>query len=250
MEKFSRATQEFFKSAGVIHQPESKGLDQFDSSPKTVEIYGLVKTASQIKEDINPLELRDILLKEYNTEWLDWVPENLDHYLLRGQKSDIISNKAQALRVCLGTDTPWREWHIFENVGKAFNHQVPNFYMLQPLSLGECETTLRTMRDLRSDEEFTDEIYLYVASVAFTEHYTYLPSEWEIGKAQPHLDQMVFDRELKIRAMDAWERVKSKKLLEVKFKDNDAVHQQLAKLALVQQYIREHNGSYDRSTSE
>ena len=261
MEKYSKATKDFFESMGNIQPPKdeqdkvrnifraAKLVSHPENLPKALIAYGLTKESAQITEDIHPLKLRDFLLKEYQVEWLDWVPEVLDDTLLKEQKSDIISNKAQALRICLTTDTPWREWHIFENVGKAFNHQVPNFGLLQPLSLGECEIALRTMEGLR-DEDLQEEVIIYIAARAFTENYVYLPEEWEVSIAQDHLDNMIYDFGLKMKTKDSWEKIKDKDLLDKKFREDDAVHRQLANLAVVQQYIREQDGSYNRSASE
>ena len=261
MEKFSKATKDFFKSIGEVKPPEEEHdvrdvaraarlIARPENLPKALVVYGLQKEAAKITEEIHPLELRDTLIDEYKAEWLDWTPENLDYHLLREQKSDIISNKAQALRVAMGTDTPWREWHIFENIGKAFNHQVPNFGLLQPLSVGECETTAKVLKSLRPEEEFEEEVLIYIATCCFTNHLVYIPKEWVISEAQHHLDNMIYDIGLKIKVKDAWERIKDKKLLDKKFNEDDAAQRQLADLTVIQQFIREYDGSYNRSASE
>lgn len=266
MERFSKETREFFKK---MRDPEQILEDQQEANsvrnivraarvlqhpenlPKALIAYGVSKQASvEITEEIHPLKLRDFLLDNYGTEWIDWLPENLDWHLLRDQKNDIISNKAQALRVCLGTDTPWREWHIFEDVGQAFNNEVPIFGLLQPLSLGECEVTMKTMQGLRKEEGFEEEVLIYVAVSACMQNLVYLPVEWEVSKAQPYLDTMIHDVGLKINVRDSWEALKGIGLLDKKFDQDNATQRQLADLAVIQQFIRENDVSYNGSASE
>ncbi len=266
MERFKKETREFFKdlreSDEVVKDQQevssvrnivraARMIQHPENLPKALIAYGITKQASvKITEEIHPLKLRDFLLDNYGTEWIDWLSENLDWHLLRDQKNDIISNKAQALRVCLGTDTPWREWHIFENVGQAFNNDVPNFGMLQPLTIGECEVTMRTMQDLRQEEVFEEEVLIYVAVSAFTKNLVYLPIEWQVSKAQPYLDTMIHDVGLKINVRDSWDVIKDLDLMDKKFDQDNATQRQLADLAVIQQYIRENDVSYNGSTSE
>lgn len=255
MEKFSNATQSFYKTIkGVSEEVEEvkKDIQKNGISPivKALKVmarpelipmaaisYGLKKTAS-IKEDISISHLRDVLFFEYGAEWLDWAPGVIEKTMFGDARNDLISNKIQAIRVCLSTDTPWLEWHIFENVGKAFNHQIPDFSIMTPLSLGECEVAMQTMRELR-EEEFANEVLIYVASIAFTEHYVYMPKEWEIGDAQEHLDTMILDPGLRKVTEQGWNKISKVDVLNEEFKDDDPVHVQLANLTIVQQYVKE-----------
>lgn len=226
MEKYSRAENDFFEAI------------QFTQLP--VKEYELTKVAGTVVSDnVNPLTLRDLLLEEYKIDWLEWLPEVTDITLFGAEKNSILSNKIQAIRACLTTDTPWLEWHIFENCGKAFNHQMPNFNLIQPLSLGECETTMYTMQHLRDGESFSEEVLSYVASVAANENFVYLPDDMYVGKAQPYLKKLIFDSKLVEDVDRAWEKLKGRDLLSLEYGDEDPLHRQIAKIAFVRQYAKE-----------
>jgi len=218
----------------------AKLMNKPSNFPKAMMAFEIMKHGSaEIPEDINPIKLKNFLVDSYKADWLDWLPEVTDQTLFGEEKSEILSNKIQAIRACLTTDTPWQEWHVFENVGKAFNHQVPNFVIIQPLTLGECITTMDTMSKLRPEEPFSEEVLSYVASVAANNDYVYLPEELLVGKAQEMLDGFIFDKDLSLKTKAAWGKIKDRDVLNAKFSDDDSVHRQLAKLALAQQYYRE-----------
>ena len=191
-----------------------------------------------MNSDINILDLRDQLFREHGGKWVNWLPEVLDIQIAKGDA--LLLNKLQAIQVCLSTDAPWREWHIFENIAKTFNHQIPNFGIMQPASAGEAICTMKDLRALR-DDEFTEEVLIYVASCAFTDQLVYLPFEPEV---QPYLDRLIYDDDLRDRTKAAWEKVKDqKKLIDYNYRSDDSLHQQLASLAILDQYIKEHDGS-------
>lgn len=217
MEKYNKATHEFFGS--LTKQAESP-----------------------LDEEMHPIELKNYLVDNYKTDWLEWVPEVVDLTILAGKNNEYISNKIQAIRICQTTDTPWDEWHVFEKVGKSFNHQIPDFGIMQPLSLGECLTTMHVMTLLRPEENFSEEVLSYIGSVAANENYVYLPEEMLVGKAQHILDNFIYDHDLKMKTKAAWGKVKGKDILDVEFKEDNSLHRQLSKLALVQEYFREYNG--------
>ena len=186
-------------------------------------------------ENINILDLRDHLYREYKGKWVGWLPEVLEIEIAKG--NELLQNKLQALQVCLSSDAPWREWHVIENVAKTFNNQIANFSVMTPASTGECITTMNDLKELR-DEDFTEEVLMYIASCAFTDQLVYLPFAPEV---QPYLDRLIYDDDLRDRTKKAWETVKDRKdLIEYTYKDDDALHQQLASLAILQQYIKEH----------
>ena len=253
MEKFSKAEKDFVEAVKdkveeVKEQPPIreavrtlKLITKPSKIPNALIAYGLTKESSAtISEDIPVLELRDLLFASYGHEWLDWSPETIALTFFNGDRNDVVENKILAMATCYKTDTPWTEWHIFENVGKAFNHQVPDFDYVQPLSLGECAVTMKIMEELREDEEFSSEVLTYVAMVARTENYVYLPSELLVGKAQPYLERYLFDHDLKRAVGDHWTRVGSRKdLLDQTIDEANPLHVQIGKLAILKQYLEE-----------
>lgn len=266
MEKFNRATKDFLHtlSDGVekdlkgakkeINTVKKKGLDEksfrdavrvaklvsrIENIPRAFMAYGLTKNATQMTEDIDAIRLYNYLMENYETDWIAWTPETIRKTILDNIPNDIIENKVQALAVCLSTDTPWIEWHIFENVGKAFNHQVPNFGSVQPLSVGECEVAMKTMNYMR-DEDFSYEVLVYVGARAANENYVYLPEEFYISDAQNHLDSFTYDKWLRDKVKQMWSSLKnSDRLIDVEVSETPE-EIQLGKLIVLQQYVKEH----------
>ncbi len=251
MERYSKEEDAFFNAIRNIEDAnsnnssnlEQSGIERLFSQPsKTPEHIFDNSIRSDFSEDINPIKLKNYLVDNYKADWLEWMPEVTDKTVLGDRPSEILSNKIQAIRICLNTDTPWLQWHIFENVGKSFNHQVPDFTRIQPLTLGECLTTVATMKQLRPEEELSLEVLTYIGSVAANNNYVYIPEEWVIGKAQPILRRLTedFNNWAFIEMVSyQWERLKNKNLLKATFSEDSNVHRQLAKLAIVQQYYRE-----------
>jgi hypothetical protein len=208
--------------------------------PKALSIYASEKLGSvQIQEDISAMELFDFLMKHYKTEWFEWYPETITKTILNGKENEIILNKILALATCCKTDTPWLEWHIFENVGKAFNHQVPNFGYIQPLSVGECWVTMKTMEYMRSSEDWSNEVMIYIATVCYANNFVYLPENSVLSKAQDHLDGFGTDLDLKMKTKESWSKIEGRNVLDAEFNEDDPVQVQLAKLSLAQQYMKE-----------
>lgn len=265
MEKFSSSARDFIKSivdeaskdtqkivneslkdeAAAVRNAvkASKLLVDPTNIPQAVVIYATEKMASvEIKEDITAMALFDIMMERYGADWFEWTPETIRATVLNGEPNELIENKIQAMAVCCSTDTPWLEWHIFENVGKAFNHQVPNFGMLEPLSLGECWVTMEAM-DYMRDENWSNEALIYVATVAYANNFVYLPENSPLGEAQDHLDGFGTDMDLKMKVSESWSKIESRNVLDAEFKDDDPVQVQLAKLCVAQQYMKENTES-------
>lgn len=255
MEKFSSATGDFFralkKEQKELEKEENplkpvikalKLISHPENIPRGALAYGVQKLASiMIPEEIPVLELRDLLMERFGTAWIHWIPLVIRETLFDGQQNTIIENKIQALATCLSTDTPWLEWHIFENVGKAFNHQVPNFGRIQPLTPGECAATMEIMDELvEPDNDFSNEVLIYVAGCAKERGLVYLPEEYSISQAQSQLDNFNYNLDLIVEVKDKWSKIKSNKnLVDVAIKEDDPVQVQLGKLIILDQYIKE-----------
>jgi len=188
-----------------------------------------------IKPDIHPLDLRDRLTGKFGRDWIGWLPEVLKKDITTDA---LLLNKIQALQVCFSTDSPWQDWHIFENVGKAFNDQIPNFAIMQPLSLGECLVTKRILDSLRNDL-FSEEVLIYMATMAHKDQLVYIPNEPDI---QAKLDETNIDHELKGRVEVAWDDLDDSHLMDNEYAEDDPVEQQLASLAILDQYLKENSG--------
>jgi hypothetical protein len=240
MGKYSNATLEFMEhiAGECVNAENLEERSAYDFRAQFIN--DLTKESStQIKEDINVITLKNLLMDKFGIEWLEWYPEVLNKTLFGEDRNDILTNKIQAIRACLTTDTPWLDWHIFENVGKSFNHQMPDFGIIQPLSLGECAVTVELMYLLRPEEQFSEEVLSYIGSIAGNENYVYIPDELKIRLAQPYLDRFVHDVELQKEIRGLWGKVKDKKLLQAEYKEDNPLHRQIANLAILKQYFEE-----------
>ena len=189
----------------------------------------------------NPLALRDKLYSKFGSKWLEWLPEVLDSEMFGEGKTPVLSNMMQAIRISMTTDFPWTDWHIFENVGKSFNGQVPNFGILQPLSAGECVTTYRTLQDIAPTREFSEEVIIYIANCIFQNQLVYFP---HLPIIKEKLDGLIYDPDLRDKVAQSWKRLQEAKsdkdLLSYDYRDT-GVQVQLANLVIVDEYIKEFN---------
>jgi hypothetical protein len=242
MAKYSNATLEFMKSiAGDLsNDGDLVSIPAKDFRAQFVDDI-LEKSAYEIKEDINVLELKNILFEKYRDEWLEWYPEVLNRTLFGSDEDSILTNKIQAIRVSYKSDAPWTEWNIFENVGKAFNHQRPNFNMIQPLTLGECLVTGEILSKLRREEAFSGEVFAYVGVVAANENYLYIPNNFRLAKAQKYLDKFTHDHDVRDELKKVWQNIKNKNLLKAEYSEDSLLHQQIGKLAILNQYVKENS---------
>lgn len=243
MAKYNDATLTFFEQiSGQAVKSTNEDVITSISAKSNFEKVAAGKDI-ELTEDMSVLKLNDYLFSKFNDEWIDWLPEALNVTLFGKNRDDVLTDKIQALSVCHKTDAPWTEWDIFENVGKAFNHQKPTFNIIQPLTLGECAVTAELMSKIRPEEEFWDEVLSYIGVVAATENYTYIPEELLISKAQKYLDKFVHDKDVFSELKELWPKLKGRPLLEANYMEDKLLHQQIIKLAILEQYVKENTNA-------
>ena len=138
-----------------------------------------------------PLKIYEILNDHY--DWTDWEPETIwtmlevEHGI---KPSDEAKNIVQALQTAIHTNFPFEEWHIFENVGHAFNENPVNFGQVQPLELDEIAKTVKILTTLRPKQEFEDEVLGYIAACAKNSGVVYLPEDLFPKGCQDALDRL------------------------------------------------------------
>ena len=233
MERLTKIAQDFF-SASHLNKPDSSLI-------KESSVVGL-NTGTRIDETINPIKLKDMLMAEYGQEWITWAPESIVLEAFWGKANDLLLDKVMALQLCLGTDTPWIEWNVFEKVGRCFTNQDVDFFTFQPLSTGECSITMDIMQQIREDEQFSIEANLYVANIAFSEHLLALPMDMFLEDTNIELSKMIYLPEIAKSTLVAWDKVKNLELLDKEFNLEDPVQNQLSKLAVLKQYRKEYYG--------
>ena len=219
-----------------FHNPLTEFLSDYEGQ------FNQEKEASRFREDIHVLDLKDSLVDTFGTSWIEFYPEVITSEILNGQSNEILFNKIMALQVAVSTDTPWIEWHIFEKVGKSFMHQVPDFTFNQPLSTGECLATRSILKRLRPEEEFSREVMIYIAQIARSEGYLYLPEDLDLSEIQGILDEYIFDGALKEEVREKWQKVKkSDKLLNMSIDEENPLQVQIGKLVVLNQFLKENN---------
>lgn len=193
----------------------------------------------KLSNDIPVLYLRDFLFDAFGKDWVNWSYETI-FKTIDQELSEILKNKIMALSVAMTTDYPWQEWHIFENTGKSFNHQLPRFDYIQPLTPGECLVTSNILEDIRGEEKFTNEVAIYVATSFLSNGMIYIPKEWDFKNLiQKHIDNFIYDFDLKKETEIAWNKIKTiKDIVSLEFKETP-LEIQLGKLAVIQQYLKE-----------
>lgn len=154
---------------------------------------------SEKKASTSALKIFEIMNDAYGTRWHDWEPETVWTTLVREhtiEPDETLKNVIQALQVTCKTNYPFEMWHVFEKVGHAFNGNLIDFDVVQPLELDEIALTVKILRAIRPKEEFSDEIAGYTAASAQLCGVVKLPSDLFPEASQAALGRLGNDAEL------------------------------------------------------
>lgn len=231
MAQFDNPTIDFMKSLGKDNPALDDNRDiirasirmvRRASSPKAIlPRMGITQFAGRVwnEEKISSVSVLGIykqMNELYKRDWWDWEPETIWASLVDDGYDDIteeLKNAVLALQTILNTNQAHENWHIFENVGQAFNFNTVSFSIIQPLELDEISLTLKILNTIRPKQIFESEIDGYVAACAKSSGVVYLPSDLfptEIEKpgdtktAQNFLDELNNDLELKDAVAKRW----------------------------------------------
>lgn len=142
--------------------------------------------------EAHPLALDLVLLKNFELEWLTWLPETLFVEIEQTFGSSIAEvNKlkilaAQTLHV---VDTFWEEWEIFEKTVWALNGQVPRLDTIQPPDLPMLMAGVDMANSIRQ-ETYGEEVARYCAAVFLHENVFYAPEPLEF--CQKYIEQPTY----------------------------------------------------------
>ena len=153
------------------------------------------------------LSLYRFMNEHYKREWWDWEPETIWTMLEQDHLDatpDELRNAIQALQVILNTFAPFEHWHVFENVGHAFNMNPVSFSVVQPLEPDEIALTIHILSRIRPSTEYELEILQYISACAKNAGMVYLPEDMFPG-AQKCLDEITFEHPLRDATKKAWE---------------------------------------------
>ncbi len=172
--------------APVSPEPSSTAT----SSPQTPSPKSLTSRSVFSHPDAHPVALDVVLLKNFELEWLQWLPDTLFLEIEKTFSTSIAEvNKlkilaAQTLHV---TDAAWEEWEIFEKTVWALNGMVPRVDTIQPPDLPMLYAGVAIINDIRQ-ETYGEEVSRYCAAVFLHEHVHYAPEPLDFCKqylAQP-----------------------------------------------------------------
>lgn len=227
MAKFDSATEAFI--AKVADLPADHGQKHPDRPVK--DALGLAKKVINAAHDPKKVVSRAIigltakeLLKEgsvpvlrlfgllndnYGTEWHDWEPETIWDTLSREQGITLdreLKDMVLALQLTVNTNGPFEHWHVFEKVGHAFNENIVDFQILQPLELDEAALTLSVLGKIRKAIDVEDEVCGYIAAVAKESGVVYLPLELFPERCQQRLDSLYNNEPLRDSVKKLWHK--------------------------------------------
>ena len=128
--------------------------------------------------EAHPVALDMVLLKNFQLDWLSWLPDTLFSEIEKTFNTSIAEvNKlkilaAQTLHV---TDAYWENWEVFEKTIWALNGVVPLITIMQPPDLPFLFTGVDIANSIR-EETYGDEVARYCAAVFLHENVFYAPA--------------------------------------------------------------------------
>lgn len=186
----------------AIRSPlKALGSLAYKAFTKDVDDDGIQKTSG-----ITTIGIYSFLNDNYKREWWDWEPETIWQTLSMDdiQVDEELKDTVLALQVCVTTMAPFEHWHIFENVGHAFNGNPVLFNMVQPLEPDECSLAHKILRLLQPKTEYESEILGYIAMCARNAGLVFLPEELFPKGCQKYLEDVTWDKDLIKRTRDTW----------------------------------------------
>jgi len=217
MARYDQDTETFIREVSSL-TPASEHEPVFDKNAQAApKILGLYQTMNN----------------KYDREWFDWEPETLwqslrDDFSIEADER--LRNILPALQVTVRTNFPFEMWHVFENVGHAFNENPVSFAIVQPLDLDEVSLTMQILKKIRPKEIFERDVTGYAAASARNAGIVYLPEDMFCAGCQKALDGLYNDMELKRKVRTIWPATTS---------DNEMVDIQLSRLAEIKSYVME-----------
>jgi hypothetical protein len=141
--------------------------------------------------DTHPIVVDVALLKTFGAQWLGWETPTVYAEIQRAFKSQISElarAKIQTIKTVHVSSGPWEQWHVFEKIVQGLNNNIPRWDVMQAPSLEQLYAAIDMLDQLRQ-EEFSDEVKAYMASVALNNDVLYVPPPLEIIQefvAQPY----------------------------------------------------------------
>lgn len=162
------------------------------SAPVAASPKSLTSRSVFSHPDAHPLALDLVLLKNFELEWLTWLPDTLFSEIEKTFSTSIAEvNKlkilaAQTLHVI---DVAWDQWEIFEKTVWALNGMIPRVEVIQPPDLPMLMAGVAMIDHIRK-ETYGEEVARYCAAVFLHENVFYAPEP--LSFCQPYVTQPMY----------------------------------------------------------
>lgn len=173
------------------------------------------------------MSIYSLMNDKFGREWHDWEPETL--WTSIGNVPEYQKNIIMVLQVLVKTNQIHEHWHLFENAVHALNGNQVDFGMLQPCELTHIYKAIKIIKIIRPKEDFSPEIFSYIAAVAKSSGVVFLPRKMFGPMSQKFLDDLNNDLELKIHVENRWPNPPEEK-------DSLALKVQILRLKEIQDY--------------
>lgn len=115
----------------------------------------------------------------FGGDWLEWEPETLWSEIAEELKvlviPQLIKDKIMAVRAAHHINDYYDNWQSMEKLVVTFNHHIPDFSMMQAPDIKELCNGVTILNQIREDDEFGDEIKLWIKCIATIEGFAVLP---------------------------------------------------------------------------
>jgi hypothetical protein len=127
--------------------------------------------------EAHPIALDIVLMKNFQLDWLEWLPETLFaeiEHTFKTSIADINRVKILAVQTLHVTDSYWNNWEIFEKTIWALNGMIPQVKVMQPPDLSILMAGVDIANGIRK-EKYEEEVSRYCAAVFLNENVHYAP---------------------------------------------------------------------------
>lgn len=127
--------------------------------------------------EAHPVALDLVLLKNFELEWLQWLPDTLFseiETMFGTSIAEVNRLKILAAQTLHVIDAYWEQWEIFEKVLWSLNGQVPRVDVIQPPDLSILMSGVDMANGVRQ-ETYGEEVARYCAAIFLHENVFYAP---------------------------------------------------------------------------
>lgn len=146
----------------------------------------------------HPYILSFKMFKHFSPQWLTWEEETLPVVVRTAfacELSELNLHKLQAMRALHVSDAFWEQYEIFTFCAKALTGTVPNFDVMQIITLPEAAIAIDIAAEVRDDIPYSDEVVAMLRALFDYEGVYYTPDPFKFVKLDEHafLDTVILE---------------------------------------------------------